>query len=167
MLCAACARHEHAPITPVFLPAPPPPTVTPAIWPAEGPGLVVTSEYGEMRVDRMHKGIDIGMPCGTPVRAAACGKVVFAGALRGYGNTVILRHCEDIETLYAHLERWLVHAGEWVRQGAIIAHSGASGNATGPHLHYEVRVRGNPVEPRDYLPPARVAGMPAGPYGGP
>lgn len=167
MLAAACARHEHAPITPVFHAPPPAPAVQPAIWPAEGPGLLVTSEYGEPRENRVHKGIDIAMPSGTPVRASACGEVVFAGAMRGYGNTVVLRHSPEIETLYAHLEQWLVRAGQWVRQGTVIAHSGASGNATGPHLHYEVRVNGMPVEPRNYLPPARIAGSPVGPHGGP
>ncbi|MFP4502811.1 MAG: M23 family metallopeptidase [Candidatus Hydrogenedentota bacterium] len=147
---AACARHEE----PIARPATAlrPAVVRPSRWPIESLP-VITSEFGESRAGgRVHKGLDLAAPTGTPVHATADGEVVFAGWKSGYGHTVILRHSPTIETLYAHLDRILVAVGAPVRQRVRIGLVGASGNATGPHLHYEVRMRGVAVEPRHYLP---------------
>jgi murein DD-endopeptidase MepM/ murein hydrolase activator NlpD len=89
---------------------------------------------------------------GTPVRATADGTVTFARSMGGYGLLVILYHTGETETRYAHLSRILVEQGAKVEQGQLIGYSGATGNATGPHLHYEVRLSGIPVEPRTFLP---------------
>jgi murein DD-endopeptidase MepM/ murein hydrolase activator NlpD len=93
---------------------------------------------------RAHKGVDYAAPIGTPVRAAAEGRVLFAGVRGGYGNLVELDHSRGITTVYGHLSRFAhgLHAGEHVSQGEVIAYVGMTGLATGPHLHYEYRVNG-------------------------
>jgi murein DD-endopeptidase MepM/ murein hydrolase activator NlpD len=123
------------------------------IWPAQGP---VVSPFG-MRWHpilggyRMHTGIDIGAPYGAPIVASADGVVLFVGWYGGYGNTVILDHGSGYSTLYAHCSAILVSQGQDVARGQAIARVGATGYATGPHLHFEIRVNGVPVNPMSRL----------------
>ena len=131
------------------------PTVTPGaassaglIWPVRG---TVTSGYG-YRWGRMHSGIDIGARTGTPIMAAKAGEVIFAGAMSGYGNTVIINHGGGFSTLYAHQSRIGSADGAQVAQGQVIGYVGSTGNSTGPHLHFETRVNGSAQNPRQYLP---------------
>lgn len=120
------------------------------IWPAEG---VFTSGYGR-RWGRMHRGIDIAAPIGTPIVAAAPGEVLFAGWNNGgYGNLVKLRHPDGSLTLYAHNNKVLVRKGQEVDQGQQIAEMGNTGRSTGPHLHFEIHPSGKgAVNPLAYLP---------------
>jgi len=119
------------------------------LWPVRG---TVTSQFGR-RGSRMHDGIDIGAARGTPVVAAASGKVVYADhRLSGYGKLVIIRHSGNVFTAYAHNQRNLVRKGDRVRAGSVIARVGSSGRATGAHLHFEVRRGSTPVDPLAYLP---------------
>ncbi len=120
------------------------------IWPAKG---VFTSGYGR-RWGRMHRGIDIAAPIGTPIMAAAPGEVIFSGwNSGGFGNLVKVRHPDGSVTYYAHNNRLLVRQGEYVEQGQQIAEMGSTGRSTGPHLHFEIRVGGtNAVNPVALLP---------------
>lgn len=112
----------------------------------------ITSRYG-LRHDpingklRHHNGIDIAMPEGSPVKAAAAGKVVFSGFSAGYGNCVIIEHENGLTSLYAHNSLNLVKTGDIVDKNSILALSGSSGRSTGPHLHFEVRKDGVAVDP--------------------
>ncbi|MPZ88780.1 MAG: peptidoglycan DD-metalloendopeptidase family protein [Nitriliruptorales bacterium] len=117
------------------------------MFPATGP---ITSEFGR-RWGRMHQGIDIGAPTGTPIYAAQPGCVTFAGRQGGYGNLILLDHGGGIVTAYAHQSRFRVSAGECVQAGQQIGEVGSTGNSTGPHLHFEVRVNGSARNPRNYL----------------
>ncbi len=99
----------------------------------------------------MHEGIDIGVDSGTPVHAAAAGTVVYAGWMSGYGNIVVLDHGNGLSTAYAHNTSLSVGLGATVGKGAVIALSGSTGHSTGPHVHFEVRVNGAPVDPLGYL----------------
>lgn len=117
--------------------------------PVEGP---VTSGFGMrmhpiLRERRMHTGIDIGARYGTAIKAAAAGRVIRADYYSGYGNCVILDHGGGMSTLYAHCSAILVSVGQDVKQGHVIARVGATGLATGPHLHFELRRNGKPVKP--------------------
>ena len=118
------------------------------IWPVRGP---VTSGYG-YRWGRLHAGIDIGAGTGTPIRAAKGGVVTYAGTMSGYGNVVIISHGGGFSTLYAHQSRIGTSDGAEVSQGQVIGYVGSTGRSTGPHLHFETRVNGNPQDPRRYLP---------------
>ncbi|HEX3464504.1 MAG TPA: peptidoglycan DD-metalloendopeptidase family protein [Candidatus Elarobacter sp.] len=123
-------------------------------WPASGP---ITSPFG-MRVNpvthvfTLHAGIDIGVPTGTTVAAAADGKVIIAGwDDGGCGNYIILDHGGRLSTQYCHLSHIFVGVGQVVQRGQAIAASGSTGNSTGPHLHFGVRINGRPVDPMSYL----------------
>jgi len=117
------------------------------IWPVNG---AVVSGFG-MRWGRMHEGIDISATTGTPIWAAAAGTVIHAGWLGGYGNLVVLDHGNGLATAYAHASAILVVLGQQVAQGETIALIGSTGNSSGPHLHFEVRVNGTAVDPLLYL----------------
>ena len=123
------------------------------IWPLSGP---ITSEFGWRTHPifgsaRFHSGIDIGGDYGMPIHAAAGGVVIEAGWISGYGNTIMIEHGRVIVTLYGHNESLAVGVGQQVNQGDVIAYCGSTGNSTGPHCHFEVRVGGEPVSPWDYL----------------
>jgi LysM repeat protein len=122
------------------------------IWPVPGK---ISSYYG-MRRGRPHEGIDIPAPRGTPIRAAANGLIVASsGSLKGYsgyGRVIIIDHGKGIWTLYAHNSKNRVNSGSCIRAGEIIGEVGATGNATGDHLHFEVRKNGRPINPLNYLP---------------
>ncbi|MGX7896327.1 M23 family metallopeptidase [Tsuneonella sp. HG222] len=100
---------------------------------------------------RSHKGIDLGAPTGTPVYATADGTVAMAEYYSSYGNYIQLQHGGNMETRYAHLSGYNVAAGQKVRKGDLIGFVGSTGRSTGPHLHYEVRVDGDAVDPRPYM----------------
>lgn len=118
-------------------------------WPLKGK---VVSKFG-MRDGSMHDGIDISAPRGTPVGVSADGEVVFAqSGMRGYGKVVIIKHAGNVYTVYAHNEANLVKAGDRVKKGRTIARVGRSGNATGYHLHFEMRAGGKPENPLFFLP---------------
>ena len=99
----------------------------------------------------MHEGLDIANRPGTVIRAPADAVVSFAATKAGYGQTAILDHGYGVETWYGHTRKLLVAKGQKVRRGDAIAHLGTSGRSTGPHLHYEVRVHGYPVDPLSYI----------------
>jgi len=117
------------------------------IWPVHGP---VVSGYG-LRWGRMHEGIDIAAGMGTPIWAAAAGTVIHAGWLGGYGNLVVVDHGDGLATAYAHASAILVAVGQQVAQGETLSLVGSTGNSSGPHLHFEVRVNGSAVDPLLYL----------------
>jgi murein DD-endopeptidase MepM/ murein hydrolase activator NlpD len=116
------------------------------IWPVHGP---VTSEFGP-RWGGFHPGLDIAPPYGTPIMAAKDGVVVFAGPDAGYGNFVIIDHGNGLATAYAHQSRIATTKGAIVRQGQIIGYEGSTGDSTGPHVHFEVRINGVVENPRNY-----------------
>jgi murein DD-endopeptidase MepM/ murein hydrolase activator NlpD len=121
--------------------------------PVAGP---VTSPFGARTspitgAQEFHEGIDIGAAQGTPIRAAASGTVTFAGQMSGYGNIVIVQHAGGMQTRYAHQSAMSVTAGQTVAAGEVIGAVGATGEATGPHLHFEVRLNGVAVDPAPYL----------------
>lgn len=123
------------------------------IWPVNG---VVTSSYGYRThpifgTTIYHSGIDIGVDYGTPVHAADGGVVVEAGWISGYGYAVIIDHGNGLSTLYGHNQELAVSEGQSVSQGQVIAYAGSTGNSTGPHVHFEVRANGDPVDPSAYL----------------
>jgi len=116
------------------------------IWPVNGP---VTSPYGP-RWGRMHTGIDIAVPAGTPIRAAKAGTIAFASATGGYGNFTCINHAGGIASCYAHQSSYAVTSGS-VSQGQVIGYVGCTGHCFGDHLHFEIRVNGSPVDPMGYL----------------
>jgi murein DD-endopeptidase MepM/ murein hydrolase activator NlpD len=124
-----------------------PPSSAGLIWPVQGP---ITSPFG-WRWGRMHEGIDIGVGYGTPIHAAAAGTVIYCGWEEGYGNLVVIDHGGSLATAYGHQSSIAVSCGQSVAQGQVIGYVGCTGHCTGPHLHFEVRVDGNPVDPLGYL----------------
>ena len=125
-------------------------------YPAIGP---LSSPFGMrfhpiLHIWRMHTGQDWAIPCGTPVHAAATGRVISAGWAGGYGNRIVIDHGRinghDLATTYNHLSRIVRHSGHVVR-GQLIGYSGTTGLSTGCHLHFEVRINGVPVDPKGYL----------------
>jgi murein DD-endopeptidase MepM/ murein hydrolase activator NlpD len=121
------------------------------IWPVNGP---ITSPFGPRNIGagyEFHPGIDIGVPTGTPIRAAATGTVSIAGPAGGYGNYTCIDHGGGLSTCYGHQERILVSVGQEVAQAQVIGLSDCTGYCNGPHVHFEVRVNGQPVDPLGYL----------------
>lgn len=123
-------------------------------WPV--PDRRITSKYGmrvhpKFKTRSMHTGIDIASRSGTPIKAAANGEVIFAGWLRGYGQVVIIDHGSNYSTVYAHMSAILVEEGAHVTTSTVIGRVGMTGVATGPHLHFEVRVNGTAKNPVKYL----------------
>ena len=123
------------------------PSASGLIWPVDGP---VTSPFGE-RWGRMHEGMDIGVGYGTPIHAAAAGRVIYCGWEEGYGNFTMIDHGGGIVTAYGHQSSIIVSCGQDVAQGQVIGYVGCTGHCFGPHLHFEVRVNGSPVDPLGYL----------------
>lgn len=129
------------------------PRAIPSIWPVQGR---ITAGFGQ-RMDpfsgeaAFHPGIDIAEPYGRDVTATGDGLVIEAEPDAGYGRSILIDHGDGITTRYAHLSRIFVVVGEQVRQGEIIGAVGMSGRTTGPHLHYEVRIHGTPVNPSRFL----------------
>jgi len=127
---------------------------TPSLWPVFGP---ITSAFGDTRPlsstgdTKIHKGIDISVPPGTPIVAPADGVVSFCGQESEYGLLICIDHGNGFSTAYGHLKELLVQTGDRVMSGQVVGTVGSSGNSTGPHLHYEVRIQGNPVNPFQYL----------------
>jgi len=126
---------------------------TPSLWPVIGR---VSSSFGESRMSsaggvRSHKGLDICVPVGTPVVAAGDGVVSFSGTESEYGRLICIEHGHGFSTAYGHLQKLHVQAGDKVTKGQVIGTVGLSGNSTGPHVHYEVRVHSNPVNPSRFL----------------
>ena len=124
-----------------------PPSSAGFVWPTSG---TLTSGFG-WRWGRMHEGIDIAAPTGTPISAAASGTVIHAGWMGGYGNLVVIDHGNGLATAYGHQSSIAVGSGTYVSQGQTIGYVGSTGHSTGPHLHFEVRVNGSPVDPLGYL----------------
>jgi len=117
------------------------------IWPVNGP---VVSPFG-MRWGRLHAGIDIAVPSGTAIHAADSGRVVLMGWVGGYGNYTCIQHTASMSTCYAHQSSFATSNGASVSQGQVIGYSDCTGHCFGPHLHFEVRINGSPVDPMGYL----------------
>lgn len=113
------------------------------------PGAVITSVFGERRGTRLHQGIDYAAPTGTPIYAAASGCIQQIGNRRGYGRYILLRHDSVIQTVYAHMSAYAsgLQTGRCLNRGDLIGRVGTSGNATGPHLHFELLYQGSPIDP--------------------
>ncbi len=146
--CMGCATTRE-PARPVV--------ATPSCWPVPKPYRQISSNFSDVRRaasggTRPHRGIDIIAPKGTPCAATADGVVTFAGRDGAYGRVIRITHPTGYETWYAHLQDCAVGRGHRVRRGDWIGKTGSSGLSTGPHLHYEVRRNGIPVDPRPYLP---------------
>jgi murein DD-endopeptidase MepM/ murein hydrolase activator NlpD len=141
------AAQEAAASEPVPAGPTPAPSSSGLIWPVNGP---VTSPFG-WRWGRMHEGIDIAVPSGTPIRAAASGTVVLAAVTGGYGNYTCVDHGGGLSTCYAHQSSYATSQGASVQQGQVIGYVGCTGSCYGDHLHFEVRVNGAAVDPMGYL----------------
>jgi murein DD-endopeptidase MepM/ murein hydrolase activator NlpD len=126
-------------------------SVVPRGWPVPYDVAVISSVFGARRGSSRHHGLDLSAPKGTKVRATADGRVTFAGRSGNFGRLVVVEHADGYETRYAHLKNIEVEKGKKVKRGTVIGTVGKSGNATGFHLHYEVRLQGTPVNPRSYL----------------
>ena len=118
------------------------------VWPVRGG--TITSPFGP-RGGRLHAGVDIAVPTGTDVYAADGGRVAISAPYGGYGNYICIQHTRSLSTCYGHNSQLGVRKGEAVRKGAVIAKSGNTGNSTGPHVHFETRVGGRPVNPMRYF----------------
>ncbi len=126
---------------------------TPTLLPTRG---WITSYYGERKNPisgriKMHEGLDIGARIGSPVLAPADGIITYSGSKPGFGSLVQIDHGYGLETIFAHNKNALVRKGDIVRRGEIIAQVGNTGSSTGPHVHYEIRVNGTPVDPLYYI----------------
>jgi murein DD-endopeptidase MepM/ murein hydrolase activator NlpD len=127
--------------------APPAGSSSGLIWPVSGP---VVSPFG-IRWGRLHAGIDIAAPTGASVVASASGRVTYAGWMDGYGLIVVIQHVGGLATAYAHNSSLAVSTGQTVSQAQRVSSVGCTGHCYGPHLHFEVRVNGTPVDPMGYL----------------
>ena len=127
-------------------PTPQPSEGSPFAWPLVG---TITQGFSEA-----HPALDIGAPYGSPVYAGQAGRVIRSDWARtGYGYTVIIDHGEGLQSLYSHMKGEWVQVGAWVERGQLVGEVGSTGNSSGPHVHFEVRVEGKRVNPMDYLPP--------------
>ncbi len=122
------------------------------MWPSRG---AITSGFGLRRhpvwgIMHVHTGLDIAAVWGSPVLAASDGRVIYAGWFGGYGKIVVIDHGQGISTLYGHLSQWLVPSGDEVHRGQVIARVGNTGFSTGPHIHFEIRINGTPVDPEGF-----------------
>jgi len=128
------------------------------VWPVNGP---ITGAFGERRGGRRHPGVDISAPIGTEVRDAFAGRVTVAGSssptYSGYGLLVVVQHANGDQSLYAHLSRVLVHVGDTLTGGDVLGLVGQTGNATGPHLHFEIRRGGSVLDPVAWISSLRAA----------
>ena len=111
----------------------------------------ITSRYGYRDGGEFHTGLDIAKPIGTPIYAAATGEVIYSGVKGTYGNCIIIQHADNVITYYAHCKDLLVEKGDFVVSGTQIATIGMTGRTTGPHLHFEVRINGDTVNPEHYI----------------
>lgn len=136
-------------------------------WPCHGPITARFGQAGGSWSSGHHTGLDIGVSSGTPIKAAADGTVAVASFDSSYGNQIVLNHGNGIQTRYGHNTRLKVHKGATVRQGEVIAFSGATGNVTGPHCHFEVILNGRPVDPEKYLSGGKTLDLSSSPGGGP
>jgi murein DD-endopeptidase MepM/ murein hydrolase activator NlpD len=132
----------------------------PSITPVQG--FRLTSAFGNREHPilggvRMHEGVDLAVPTGTPIYAPADGLVEMAQRFGSYGNFIKILHGGEMETRYGHLSAYNVTAGEYVHKGDVIGYVGSTGRATGPHLHYEVRIDGHAVDPMPYLSLGQIA----------
>ncbi len=118
-------------------------------WPLRG---VLYGRFGK-KGKEPHDGVDLAAPAGTPVKTAAEGQVLYAGEQKGYGKIVIVEHGNELVTLYAHNRDLRVKSGQKVRKGQVVATVGESGRTSGPHLHFEVRKNGRPIDPLTFLGP--------------
>ncbi len=118
------------------------------VWPVQGKQ---SSRFGR-RNGRPHDGIDLAAPRGTPIHAAEAGRVIYSGTLSSYGKVVIVKHVGDFSTVYAHNRRNRVGKGQFVEKGDVIAEVGRTGNASGNHVHFELRDGQRPIDPRPHLP---------------
>ena len=124
------------------------------VWPVIAP---ITSPFGNrfhpvLKKYKMHTGLDLGAKMSTPIKAAESGEIIIAGWVSGYGNTVVIDHGDGVSTLYGHQSKLAVRVGDQVSRGQIIGYVGSTGYSTGPHLHFEVRVKGQVQNPLNYLP---------------
>ncbi len=131
-------------------------TVTPSLTPLPKSKAIITSPFGMRNHPTLgrpvkHNGIDFGSGRGTEIYAASNGNVVLAEFNSSYGNYIVVEHKDGQSTAYAHLDRLAVSKGDAVSKGQIIGYSGSTGRSTGPHLHYEVRTNGTPVNPKTFL----------------
>ena len=149
---AAESRPASPPPSGSGAPAPPVSSSSGLIWPVSGP---ISSPYGPRCLPNgdcsFHPGIDIAVPSGTPIRASAAGTVIYSGWMDGYGNLVVIDHGNGLATAYAHQSSIAAGNGASVAQGQVIGYVGCTGYCFGPHLHFEVRVNGEPVNPLGYL----------------
>jgi murein DD-endopeptidase MepM/ murein hydrolase activator NlpD len=141
------AAQASSPAAPSAAPSDGTPSSHGLVWPAAGP---VTSPFG-YRWGRLHEGIDIGAGYGATIVAAAAGRVIYCGWMEGYGNLTVIDHGGGLATAYGHQSSIAVSCGQDVAQGQAIGAVGSTGHSTGPHLHFEVRVNGSPVDPLGYL----------------
>ena len=131
-------------------------SVTPSLVPLPKPKAIITSPFGMRNHPTLgrpvkHNGIDFGSGRGTEIYAASNGKVVLAEFNSSFGSYIVIEHKDGQSTAYAHLDKLVISKGESVSKGQLIGYSGSTGRSTGPHLHYEVRTNGIPVNPKDYL----------------
>jgi murein DD-endopeptidase MepM/ murein hydrolase activator NlpD len=120
----------------------------PLHWPLDQRGVITRGQIGPGKRDEAHSGLDIAVPVGSPIRAAGGGVVIELGDDPEYGLYILLDHPDDYQSLYGHASRLLVEQGDTVAAGQVIALAGSTGRSTGPHLHFEIRRGGRPIDPR-------------------